>query len=727
MARRLVPAILGVVALIGLVAVPAAAAEPPTRIPGQAVYDLAGILAETTRRPAEQMAEAMLSAADADVVVVTERPEPPVSGSAAISRADAHFKALGVGADRDRGGLLVYLYADPNGCAFLPLLIADDRFTANVLAEDESSNLVDTVMAQPLAACNPDAAVAAAMARLLTAAFEAAAGGSPTDPNRVPAGPPFPDPIEDVAVYDHAGAFDPETIASAEATIDAIENRTGAEVVVYTQVVGSGGSEEQSEANAIALMDQWGVGRLGFDDGLVILFDLDDSLVHGQVRLYAGPGYREAFLSNSERQAIFENDMLPLLRAEDLDGALLAALEKIDANATPEHAATLQRARQFDAAVGLVGAPLLFIGLTAWAVSSWWRLGRDPVYLDDPSIHIPAPPPELTAAAATLILEGRASRRALTTALLDLASRGKLSFREEKELLGLRRKVGIETQPAAGDPVTEANRARNDRRPISAAERYALDKLRALADDDYIEPGELLKFGTSVESFEKELEAHVVAKGWFKEQPRKVTGRWSGYGAAAFVLGIIAVFGGFQLGSFGVVFLGIAAVLGGLLLLVLARSMPAVTMPGAMIRAMLAAYRRTLEKTMAQARSMQQVVDEAKLDWLETPDQAVVWGLALGLQEDVERVLERTVDDAKDGATTAGYLPAWYSGGGGSGQGGLATAGGGGLFSSGSLPNFGGMMGALGSIGNSPSSSGSGGGFGGGSSGGGGGGAGGGF
>ena len=38
-----------------------------------------------------------------------------------------------------------------------------------------------------------------------------------------------------------------------------------------------------------------------------------------------------------------------------------------------------------------------------------------------------------------------------------------------------------------------------------------------------------------------------------------------------------------------------------------------------MIRAMLAAYRRTLEKTMAQARSMQQVVDEAGLAWLETP------------------------------------------------------------------------------------------------------------
>ena len=61
-------------------------------------------------------------------------------------------------------------------------------------------------------------------------------------------------------------------------------------------------------------MDQWGVGRKGFDDGLVILFDIDPSLVHGQVQLYGGPGYRAAFLDNSEKQRIFDEDMLPLLR-----------------------------------------------------------------------------------------------------------------------------------------------------------------------------------------------------------------------------------------------------------------------------------------------------------------------------------------------------------------------------------------------------------------------------
>ena len=542
-------------------------------------------------------------------------------------------------------------------------------------------------------------------------------------------GPPFPEPELNRAVYDYAGALRADTVASAEATIDAIENRTGAEVVVYTQSLGYKTSTEEAEVHARALMDQWGVGRKGFDDGLVILFDLDSSLKHGQVQLYAGPGYRAAFLSNGERQAIFENDITPLLVAGDLDGALLVALQKIDANATPEHAATLERARQIDAAVGLVGAPVVFLVLVGWTLWSWLRFGRDPVYLDDPSILMPAPPPNLTAASGAVVVHGGSSRRALTTALLDLASRGKLSFREEKTgLLGRTRKVGIETEPGQADPVTEAHRALNDRRSISDAEDYALARLRSIAKTDgYVEPDDMLKFGEYVPKFDERIENHVTSQGWFSERPSKSTQRWAIRATVALIAGIVGIVIGFNLPSNGLLLLGGAGVAAAIIMFIVARSMPAVTMPGAMIRAMLAAYRRTLEKTMAQARSMQQVVDEARLAWLETPDQAVVWGVALGLQQQVEDVLGRTMDDLKAGTATGGYVPVWYHGdGGGSGGGGFG-GGGGGLFSSSALPNFGGMMAALGTIGNSPSSSGSGGGFGGGGSGGGGGGSGGGF
>jgi hypothetical protein len=120
---------------------------------------------------------------------------------------------------------------------------------------------------------------------------------------------------------------------------------------------------------------------------------------------------------------------------------------------------------------------------------------------------------------------------------------------------------------------------------------------------------------------------------------------------------------------------------------------------------------------------------------VETPDQAVVWAYALGLHEEAEEVLERSLEDVRTGAAspTRTYFPLWYMVGerpggriSGATVGRASTAG---LFSAGIVPDFTSMTAALSTIGSAPSSSGGagGGGFSGGSSGGGGGGAGGGF
>ena len=63
----------------------------------------------------------------------------------------------------------------------------------------------------------------------------------------------------------------------------------------------------------------------------MILFDLHEGdPCHGQVQLYGGPGYRATYLTNEETQQIFDEDMLPLLRGCDLDGAALVAMAKVD-------------------------------------------------------------------------------------------------------------------------------------------------------------------------------------------------------------------------------------------------------------------------------------------------------------------------------------------------------------------------------------------------------------
>ena len=536
-------------------------------------------------------------------------------------------------------------------------------------------------------------------------------------------GPPFPDHVAGRWVYDEAGVFSADTIARTQATIDAIEARTGAQIAVYTQLK-PWATTDSTEQDAIALMDQWGVGRKGFDDGLVILWNLDETLRHGQVQLYAGPGFRN-LISNEQRQAIYQDDMVPLLRGADLDGAMLAAIGRVDELLTPENASRLQFFRVLNGVLGLVVAPLLFILLAGWAVATWYRRGRDPYVAPGDSVFMPAPPTEMTPATGALILDGRVSRRALTTAMLDLASRGDIAFRQEAVGILRSTKVGIEM--AEPDPA-DARVALNRRATLGPAEKYALTQLQHIGKPTgYIEPTQLLEFGGKVKEFDSLLQKSAVALGWFSRTPSSVMGRWMGLGTTeiilAFVLFIIAI----SIPADSLTLIALAVGSAGVVTLIAGYAMPARTLEGAKAKVWLGGYKRTLEQTMAQARSMDQVVAQSGLTWLQTPDQAVVWGTALGLQGQIQQVLERSVDDLRGGQTGVVWLPMWYhstssaGGWGATGAGGIAP----GLMSGSAVPDFGSMMGAIGSVGNSPSSSGGGGG--GGGSGGGGGGAGGGF
>jgi uncharacterized membrane protein YgcG len=726
--RAFLAAFIAVALFLPALVVPVAAADPPPeQVDGQQIYD-DGLLGETLLPTAQQLVDLMAQLHDIQVIVVARHRDAPVQDP----DADAAVAAQAIADDWGlTDAVVLVVEADADDCNG-GIGIA----TAGTLpAELDAGQLVDDNVRSALTSCVPGAAGIEALGGIVTGLSgigTPGAGGGEPSPNEVPPGPPFPDPETDRAVYDQAGVFSQETIAKAESTIDAIEARTGAEVVVYSQVRGYGVTQEQADSDAQALMDQWGVGRKGFDDGLVILFDLDPSKKHGQVNLYGGPGYRAAYLDNTEKQRIFDEDMLPFLREGDLDGALNVALQKVDENATPEHAQKLQTARQIDAAVGLVGAPVVFLVLIGSAVFAWLRYGRDPVYLDDPSIHMAGPPRDLTPAAGTFVLNGGPSRRALTTALLDLASRGEIAFRQESEMFGLKKKVGVEVGPPAADANEEARRARNGVRPMGNAEDLANRHLAALAGGTgYIKPDDLAAgFASSVPKFDEALEGEVIAGGWFREKPSAARRRWMIRGTIALFLGIGGVVAGLNIPSNGLLLIGGAAIAAGIALIVLSNWMPAVSIPGSMIRAMLAAYRRTLDKTMAMSRSMDEVVEKAQLAWLQTPDQAVVWGTALGLEKEIEGVLERSLDDVTQGRAVASstYFPIWYGSGAGGDADGLAAGGGGGLFSSSSIPDIGGMMASLSTIGNAPGGSGGGGGgFGGGGSGGGGGGSGGGF
>ena len=163
-----------------------------------------------------------------------------------------------------------------------------------------------------------------------------------------------------------------------------------------------------------------------------------------------------------------------------------------------------------------------------------------------------------------------------------------------------------------------------------------------------------LFFGTFVQSY-------ATRHGWLVGLPLLKRLRWRLIGAAEVGVAVLLAAAGSALAADTLVALGGGVAAGGAVTYLVAPAMASKTPAGAEMRAQLAAYRRTLEMTFSQARSMDEVVAAHRLTWLETPDQALVWGVALGLQHDIEALLARTADLLQQGhgsATT--YVPTWY-------------------------------------------------------------------
>ncbi len=544
----------------------------------------------------------------------------------------------------------------------------------------------------------------------------------------VAAGPPFPEPATNQAVYDTAGALRPATMTRAEQVADAIEQTSGAELVVYTQVKPFI-TEDENLADARALMDQWGVGRSGFDDGLVLMIGLDDDLVHGKVSFFAGSGYRSSYLDEDALKRIIDDDFVPAARSGDLDGAVLSSLAAVQAATTPAQAERLNRARQLNAILGLVVAPLAFLLIAGIAFATWRREGDDPDVIDSPSILMAGPPAGMTPALATVVRDGRATQHSINVTLLDIASTGRISFENLDQVAGAK----SDDDP---DPLTDPavvihpeSAATRDLTPISATVDRELRQLAG--DSDRLSRERLWRMNDALAPTRELVERAAVKLGWLTREPTPVINRWTAIAGVEVAAGIGAGVLAFVLPASGLLLLGIGIGLGALVTFGFARAMSQRTPNGGLVDAMLKAYRRTLEKTMEQARSMNEVVTNDEVAALaDTPDKAVVWGIALGLYGQVATVLARSLADLEaTGATSAApvYYPAWFGSSGGSGFG-TAEAGmvrgGGGLFSGSALPDVGGMFNALGSLGNAPPSSASssgGGGFGGGGSSGGGG------
>ena len=461
-----------------------------------------------------------------------------------------------------------------------------------------------------------------------------------------PPGPPYPGAVAGQSVYDYAAVLSPKQVASAEQTIASIQSRTGVQVVVLTQVKPASTSYGQANADALALMTQWNIGGSS-GDGLVILFDLMAKGHYGLAALCAGSGFDASYFTNADRQAIFDDMTANYVKYDDFDGALADVIQAVDKAATPDHANLLRIERVVNLGAG-VGALVLAAFLLIMVLLNWYRVGRDPAYTTDSSVLLPSPPEGLTPAMATVLISDGASQRTVAAALVDLASQGLVHFRSDDS--------GMVSAPSVGA-------TGKGQMPDTPEGRLCVAIAGFTGPDGYMDGSDFttMGFGAAVQSFQSDLETLASQKGWLRDNPAMVIAQWAVLGAAETAAGVGLGMWTLRLDSVGGLIGAVGLGIVGLSTLGAAFFMPSRTQQGSMLRAMLLAYRQTLVEAMAHSHSMTDVAATPALPWLKTPDKAVAWAVAFGLDAEIDGVMLRTADKMEATGAPDNWRPSWYS------------------------------------------------------------------
>lgn len=305
--------------------------------------------------------------------------------------------------------------------------------------------------------------------------------------------------------------------------------------------------------------------------------------------------------------------------------------------------------------VGFLAAGLAVdLALAALPLLVWFVRGRDPHFTDDDSVLMPSPPPELTPALASVVMAGQASRRTVAAGLMDLAGRELIEFKAESFPIGHR----------AGLALT-VHRPHNPNLPVPEEGLYDAIK-RTMAGATYIPAIMLGNLSYAFAEFTRSLDEVAVVRGWAHVRSGAVIRNWRILALAEMLAGVFAVWIAWLIdpsvdpGPLAIAIVGIGFLVAGAVTLVVSSAMPARTPEGAMLAAMLNAYRRTLKATIAQAQSLEQVVVMRPLPWVDSPTEEIAWAVAFGLDRQIDSLLSQSLEVSQAGGWPSGIRD-WFS------------------------------------------------------------------
>ncbi len=247
--------------------------------------------------------------------------------------------------------------------------------------------------------------------------------------------------------------------------------------MVYTQV-DPGISEDENLANAKALIDEWGIGRSGFDDGMVLMVGLEENRINGRVSMFGGSGFLGAYANEDALKGIIESDLRSGRHLGRPRGRRSRHGRRGRHARHPRRRGTgWTMLRVANAGLGLVVAPIVLVGALGLAWNTWRREGDDPELTDSPSILMAGPPADMTPPLATVVRSGTGTDHTVNTLLAELASTGRLSFHNLDHVASAR--SDHDPDPLT-DPAIEVHAEVGDDGDLKAPQREAWTKLKAL-------------------------------------------------------------------------------------------------------------------------------------------------------------------------------------------------------------------------------------------------------
>jgi hypothetical protein len=130
-------------------------------------------------------------------------------------------------------------------------------------------------------------------------------------------------------INDFAGVLKPQNKKIITALIDKLERNTSAEIAVVT-VDSLEGKTIEKYANE--LFNEWGVGKEGKDNGILILIDLDDSEYRAEVGLGLEKIIKPDFL-----KSLFKQYAIPEFKLKRFGEGIIHIIKAISAKITSEY------------------------------------------------------------------------------------------------------------------------------------------------------------------------------------------------------------------------------------------------------------------------------------------------------------------------------------------------------------------------------------------------------